>query len=148
MANRDIRETIINIIAGMFIFFFILLMFASYIQRWFIGDEQKYTIGTIMDFKVGGKSSPNLIFTYTVNEQKHTGSEGTYRFNSLKPIYKKRFYVGFNPKHTGYSRMFLDYPVPDNIHSAPFEGWDSIPYVGRLANPVTRWVDISPPIIK
>ena len=108
--------------------------------------EQKYTIGTVVDFKTGGRTPNRLYYSYEVEGKKDTNYIHTSKYFLNKTIKNKKFYVQFTAESPDMSDMFLDYPVIRSSIVAPSEGWDSIPYVGRVTKPIFQMGDETPPL--
>ena len=113
--------------------FFILLF-----NRITAGSE-RYTIGFVVDIKAA-RAGYQPVYEYYVDGKmiKKRGSSNPL-INSMQNGYKhlgKRYYVGFGEQRPQIGDIYLDYPVPDSIKIAPPNGWDSIPGVGRLEDPI------------
>ena len=140
-----------KIILNIFMTLLLLMFLLPFITRFIYGSPTvKYTIGTTTGFHLAGTGSSLLYYDYSVLNKKYSDIVGT-GFNNVKTrksILNKRYYMEFNIKYPASSYLFTGYMVPDSIKSAPPEGWDSIPYVGRLEQPILRYVDSAPPVIK
>ncbi|HRK29409.1 MAG TPA: hypothetical protein PK239_19180 [Chitinophagales bacterium] len=118
--------------------------------QWANLGEIRYAIGILKDVR-GARSGWQPIFQYDVNENSFEKT-GTSQYivtpKNVKKSLGKRYYIMFNNSNPYYATILLDYPVPDSIQNPPPFGWDSIPGVGELENPLIWRGGKSPPIKK
>lgn len=68
-------------------------------------------------------ASVNFTFTYKNNSYFDVVVADKYDQNLIG----RKFFVLFHPKHPEMVKMLLDKPVPNNITTAPIEGWKKLP---------------------
>lgn len=94
-----------------------------------------YRIGTVQKIDYIGKNASNwLVFRYNIDEKENQGK--VYIPNEESEFYKskigQRYIVAMNNKEIiNYLfktyRFYIEYPIPDSIKSATFEGWRELP---------------------
>ena len=96
-----------------------------------LNDRGKYTIGTVKKL-VDSKDAFDPIYEFEVKGIKYTSKEariiqGVHNFNSED--IGSRFFVLYDSIEPSNSCLLPKSPVPKNIDTAPFNGWDSIPNI-------------------
>ena len=124
ISERFKRKFIYKIIPA-FIFFgsFIVIVFITERQGYYLRKNHKYTIGkaefTWRSMAVGIQ----LKYSYRVNGSHYTSSN-SYNEKCKVP---GRYYIKYSVKNPGYSEILQDNPVSDSIKDSPSEGWLNIP---------------------
>jgi hypothetical protein len=133
---------------GLILFLASPIIFGLY--GWLTSNEQRYTIGVLLDLK-GSRGGYQPVYKYEIlgeEIQLKSGSKGMIDAKDRHKYIGKRYYVMVDEVKKNRSRILLDYPVPDSIKVVPPNGWDSIPGVGELENPFIWWASKSPPVKK
>ena len=133
---------------GLFILIMSPLLFAIFV--WLTKGGERYTIGEVIDIR-GTRGGHGPIYQYEINGKivriRGSANPIIVRKKTHEHI-GKRYYIMFDETKPKHGRILLDYPVPDSIQFAPPNGWDSIPGIGQLENPLVWHAGKSPPVKK
>ena len=116
----------LNIIGGIiFGFIIIALIGKNVFERQSLSKSNRYTIGKITEVNANMKSGYRISFVYNVQGQEYNAFGGIYK--KSEGLVGSRFFVKFSPATPKNCELLLDKPVPNEIRTAPSEGWKEIP---------------------
>mgnify|MGYP006181570513 CR=1 FL=1 len=122
------------IIVSLFIFL-IIRTFIGFAERSnsLNGENVKITVGTITDFRHGGKVSPWFYYEYKfknkpiITQQSIEGNLRAAKNDEIRKYIGKRYFVKFSVENPKYSELFFDKPVPDDFVYNEGQTWKTIP---------------------
>ncbi len=96
----------------------------------------KFTIGVIVDFNWGAKSSPWFTYEFYIDDKKHVGRYDIV--NELATVinneeakskyFGKKYLVKYSTHKPKYNEMYLNKPIPDSLHQCVKCSWDTKPF--------------------
>lgn len=104
---------------------FVVFNVVGYHYNNLMEKDGRYTVAYLNRIRQTTKMGKVLYYSYTVNGKKYRGSEPDIEGISFD--FSKNYFVKFPVKHPEFSKILLDYPVPDSIKSPPSEGWKALP---------------------
>lgn len=130
------RNKVIKVVSYFIIIFTVFYMIHLNMKRAAILDDNaniKFTIGEVIDFKYGAKTSPWFVYKFFINgiEYKNNYSiSDTLRKKSgvyLKSFIGKSFFVKYNVIKPKFNQMYLNKSVSDSLTNSKNHTWNKIP---------------------
>jgi hypothetical protein len=84
----------------------------------------RYTIGVTKGEAYASKGRHDISFIYII-ANKHYVAKNAYEYTANPN--NARYFVKYDSLHPSNSALLEDFPVPDNIKTAPPNGWKEIP---------------------
>jgi hypothetical protein len=125
MDSRKQKKDKSDLIAKIFIFFVfgIGIGYSIYRQLYIAEhkDEQRYTVATIKEKYIVARQGEGKVYTYRLAQKEY---EGVCKSKAcIESEIGTRYYVRTWIDRPSWSDLFEEYPVPENIHDPPTQGW-------------------------